>query len=231
MHDQSPCIDLGQLESVYAPLAESIRRLIDISIRTEAEPAAVAAAKAKIDSAADGIECVGAAGAVRRAARARRPDHRMGQRGGRSAQPGRAAAGDTSRPRRTGVVGIRSRRGLRGPARPCSRRRMRADPRPCARRDGAPAAAGPPTPARSPCVTGAETALGAAVARARLTSSASRASRRSPSATWPTRTASRWKRRASSSTQGSRRALTVSVSSSWRRLSTSSSCSPRRSSS
>ena len=52
MHDQSPCIDLGQLESVYAPLAESIRRLIDISIRTEAEPAAVAAAQAKIDAAA-----------------------------------------------------------------------------------------------------------------------------------------------------------------------------------
>ncbi|MGZ4530019.1 MAG: PaaI family thioesterase [Mycobacterium sp.] len=52
MHDQSPCIDLGQLESVYAPLAQSIRRLIDISIRTEAEPAAVAAAQAKIDAAA-----------------------------------------------------------------------------------------------------------------------------------------------------------------------------------
>jgi acyl-coenzyme A thioesterase PaaI-like protein len=53
MHDQTPCIDLGRLESVYAPLAESIRRLIDVSIRTEADPAAVAAAKSKIDSATD----------------------------------------------------------------------------------------------------------------------------------------------------------------------------------
>ncbi len=53
MHDQKPCIDLGQLESVYAPLAESIRRLIDVSIRTEAGPTTVAAAKSKIDSAAE----------------------------------------------------------------------------------------------------------------------------------------------------------------------------------
>ncbi len=53
MHDETPCIDFSQLESVYAPLAESIRRLIDVSIRTEADPAAVAAVKSKIDSAAD----------------------------------------------------------------------------------------------------------------------------------------------------------------------------------
>lgn len=52
MHDQTPCIDFGALESVYAPLAESLRRLIDISIRTEAGAAAVAAATSKIDSAA-----------------------------------------------------------------------------------------------------------------------------------------------------------------------------------
>lgn len=51
MHDSTPCIDFGQLESVYAPLADSIRRLIDVSIRTEAAPAAVDAAKAKIDGA------------------------------------------------------------------------------------------------------------------------------------------------------------------------------------
>ncbi|GAB1815073.1 PaaI family thioesterase [Mycobacterium sp. MUNTM1] len=53
MHDQTPCIDFSQLESVYAPLAESVRRLLDISIRTEAGPTAVAAAIARIDSAAD----------------------------------------------------------------------------------------------------------------------------------------------------------------------------------
>lgn len=52
MHDQTPCIDFGELESVYAPLAESLRRLTDISIRTEAGAAAVAAATSKIDSAA-----------------------------------------------------------------------------------------------------------------------------------------------------------------------------------
>jgi acyl-coenzyme A thioesterase PaaI-like protein len=53
MHDQTPCIDFSQLESVYAPLAESVRRLVDISIRSAAGPAAVAAATSKIDSAAD----------------------------------------------------------------------------------------------------------------------------------------------------------------------------------
>lgn len=52
MHDQTPCIDFGPLEAVYAPLAESIRRLVDISIRTEAGPAAVALATSKIDGAA-----------------------------------------------------------------------------------------------------------------------------------------------------------------------------------
>jgi acyl-coenzyme A thioesterase PaaI-like protein len=53
MSDEKLCIDYSRLESVYGPLAASIRRLIDVSIRTEADPAAVAAAKAKIDSAAD----------------------------------------------------------------------------------------------------------------------------------------------------------------------------------
>jgi acyl-coenzyme A thioesterase PaaI-like protein len=46
-------IDYRQLESVYGPLAQSIRRLVDLSIRTEADPATVAAVKAKIDSATD----------------------------------------------------------------------------------------------------------------------------------------------------------------------------------
>jgi acyl-coenzyme A thioesterase PaaI-like protein len=53
MSDQELCIDHSRLESVYGPLAESIRRLIDVSIRTEAGPAAVAAAKSRIDSVAD----------------------------------------------------------------------------------------------------------------------------------------------------------------------------------
>jgi acyl-coenzyme A thioesterase PaaI-like protein len=53
MSDEMLCIDYRRLESVYGPLAESIRRLVDLSIRTEADPATVAAAKARIDSAAD----------------------------------------------------------------------------------------------------------------------------------------------------------------------------------
>src|ERR1700751_5837573 len=53
MSDQKLCVDHSRLESVYGPLAESIRQLIDVSIRTEAGPATVAAAKSKIDSAAD----------------------------------------------------------------------------------------------------------------------------------------------------------------------------------
>jgi acyl-coenzyme A thioesterase PaaI-like protein len=53
MSDEMVCIDYSRLESVYGPLAESIRRLVDLSIRTEADPATVMQAKAKIDSAAD----------------------------------------------------------------------------------------------------------------------------------------------------------------------------------
>jgi Thioesterase superfamily len=50
--DEKLCIDYSQLESLYGPLAESIRRLVDVSIRTDADPMTVAAVKDKIDSAA-----------------------------------------------------------------------------------------------------------------------------------------------------------------------------------
>jgi acyl-coenzyme A thioesterase PaaI-like protein len=53
MSDEWPTTDLSRLENLYGPLAESVRRLVDISIRTTADPATVAAAKLKIDSAAD----------------------------------------------------------------------------------------------------------------------------------------------------------------------------------
>lgn len=53
MSDQKLSADPRRLEPVYAPLAESIRRLIDVSIRSDADPATVAAAKSKIDCAAD----------------------------------------------------------------------------------------------------------------------------------------------------------------------------------
>lgn len=53
MSDEMLCIDYRQLESIYGPLAESVRRLVDLSIRTEADLATVAAAKAKLDRAAD----------------------------------------------------------------------------------------------------------------------------------------------------------------------------------
>ena len=51
MSDEKLCIDYRQLESLYGPLAESIRRLVDVSIRTEADPMTVAAVKDKIDGA------------------------------------------------------------------------------------------------------------------------------------------------------------------------------------
>ena len=41
------------MRAVYEPLAESVRRLIDVTIRTEADATTVAAAKAKIDCVAD----------------------------------------------------------------------------------------------------------------------------------------------------------------------------------
>lgn len=52
MSDEKLCIDYSQLESLYGPLAESIRRLVDVSIRTEADPITVAAVKDRIDTAA-----------------------------------------------------------------------------------------------------------------------------------------------------------------------------------
>ncbi|SPM33557.1 thioesterase superfamily enzyme [Mycobacterium rhizamassiliense] len=56
MSDEKLCIDYSQLESVYGPLAESIRRLVDVSIRTEADPTTIAAVKDKIDSATEELE-------------------------------------------------------------------------------------------------------------------------------------------------------------------------------
>ena len=58
MSDEMLCIDYSRLESVYGPLTESIRRLVDLSIRTEADPATVARAKATIDSAADELSAL-----------------------------------------------------------------------------------------------------------------------------------------------------------------------------
>jgi hypothetical protein len=43
--------DLQRLRAVYEPLAQSVRELIDATIRTEVDAAVVAAAKAEIDSA------------------------------------------------------------------------------------------------------------------------------------------------------------------------------------
>ena len=43
--------DFYELAASYGPLAESLRRLIDVSIRSEVDPTVVASAKAKIDAA------------------------------------------------------------------------------------------------------------------------------------------------------------------------------------
>lgn len=45
--------ELAKLESVYRPLAESVRRLIDATIRTQVDAATLAAAKEKIDCATE----------------------------------------------------------------------------------------------------------------------------------------------------------------------------------
>jgi acyl-coenzyme A thioesterase PaaI-like protein len=46
-------VDLDELAAVYGPLAESLRRLIDVSIRSEVNADVVTTAKARIDAAAD----------------------------------------------------------------------------------------------------------------------------------------------------------------------------------
>jgi hypothetical protein len=45
--------ELAKLESVYRPLAESVRRLIDATIRTQVDDVALAAAREKIDCATE----------------------------------------------------------------------------------------------------------------------------------------------------------------------------------
>jgi len=45
--------EMAKLESVNRPLAESVRRLIDATIRTQVDPATLAAAKEKIDCATE----------------------------------------------------------------------------------------------------------------------------------------------------------------------------------
>jgi hypothetical protein len=45
--------DIAKLESVYRPLADSVRRLIDATIRTQVDAATLAAAKEKIDCATE----------------------------------------------------------------------------------------------------------------------------------------------------------------------------------
>jgi acyl-coenzyme A thioesterase PaaI-like protein len=48
--------ELEQLRSVYEPLAQSVRRLIDVSIRTHADATTVKSATDKIDRATDELE-------------------------------------------------------------------------------------------------------------------------------------------------------------------------------
>jgi acyl-coenzyme A thioesterase PaaI-like protein len=43
--------DMGRLRALYEPLTESVRELIDATVRTQADPEVVAAAKSEIDSA------------------------------------------------------------------------------------------------------------------------------------------------------------------------------------
>ena len=45
--------ELDELRAVYEPLAQSVRRLIDVTIRTRADAATVEAVKSKIDCASD----------------------------------------------------------------------------------------------------------------------------------------------------------------------------------
>ena len=75
--------EVERLRAVYGPLAESVRELIDATVRTEMDADAVAAAKAEIDSATARL-------------RQKQTDG-MGKRRRRAAQPDCAAGGDPSR--------------------------------------------------------------------------------------------------------------------------------------
>jgi acyl-coenzyme A thioesterase PaaI-like protein len=53
--------DIDELAAAYGPLADSIRRLIDVSIRSEVDESVVASAQAKIDAATRELSAVAAA--------------------------------------------------------------------------------------------------------------------------------------------------------------------------
>ena len=89
--------EIADMRAVYEPLAESVRRLIDVSIRTEVDAATVAAAKAKIDCSAEELRFAHA-WIIRGAADRRRSKHGLGQHRDRCAKPRRTPT-DRSPPR------------------------------------------------------------------------------------------------------------------------------------
>lgn len=120
-------VDYPRLESVYGPLDESIRRLVDLSMRTEADAATSAAAKDKSTV----------------------PQTNSTTLRGREPRP---TAGAASRIGRTGVVRVHARRGIRRPAGARSRRGICPDPGPRAGCNGP--QSGSVHLRRHPCVTG-----------------------------------------------------------------------------
>ena len=103
--------ELAELESLYLPLVQSVRRLIDATIRTQADAATIAAVTNKIDCAIEDLSADLMPGSF--GVRQSGDGHPyMGQRGDRSAQSSRSAAVDQSPSRRLGVERIHPRRAL-----------------------------------------------------------------------------------------------------------------------
>ena len=89
--------DVERMRAIYQPLAESVRELIDATIRTEVDADEVAAVKAEIDAATARLRAQQIDGAVRRALHHRRGPDGVGKPGHRDPQSDRAAAGDRAR--------------------------------------------------------------------------------------------------------------------------------------
>ena len=160
MSEEWPSHDFSRLEKVYGPLAESVRRLIDITIRTAADPATVATAKSKIESVAEELSA----------------SLQPGPFGVQLTPDGETIAwGNVVIGLRNPVapplvihhdpdglvwVRVRSRPGLRRPTGPRPRRRVLADSSTTSWARPHTSHLDPPTPAPSSCVTFARRPLG-----------------------------------------------------------------------
>ena len=113
--------EVARMRAIYQPLAESVRELVDATIRTEVDAETVAVVKAEIDAATARPRVEAARRRFRCPLHLRRGQDAVGKPRHRDSQSDRAAAKDQARPGRGRVHRLLSRRRVRGSTRPRAR--------------------------------------------------------------------------------------------------------------